>query len=956
MPIASLTKAFTATAIGELVGEGKVDWDTTPVSKYLPEFELQDPTFTSQLTLQDLLSHRSGFPQVELGWFWNTESRRDLIKRLKYVKAQSKLRSYVLYNNVMFTVAGEAAANVEGVSYEDFVRKRILEPLGLNNTGFSAKEMSERLNYAMPYEAVSFKDARNGDFRQLPLDNMATAWAPAGDMYSNVLDLVQWGHVISHNGVQNGKQVLNKDSIIETLSGQAIYIKKRRTPEFGATAAYGMGWMLDTYKGNIIYHHTGRIDGFVSNLAIFPDSDLVVAHLCNVETATLPFYSAYYIADEILNLPTTQDWFDVALNETKNVFDNIAKVAKGEFPKQIKNRPSQRELGHAALVLGELITFVTDPNGSIGGFQIELHGRMETAQAAKNILLLVDTMLETGPQVNTQAFHPIYNNGSPIPPTQLDTAYITPFYDSISGMNVILWSDILTQFEGALCVRNGDNEIQFLKDSSLVNLDPLRISAIPDVMFNVVLPDPLDQVGLPHSVDLATNLQGLQQTPSDDKLDEDIHNHSNNNQSDQSNGNPGLLDGVTRLDSMIDNNGNTGAQFYDLGVIYQNGDGVQQDYSKAMEWYLKASDQGNSDAQRNIGLLYQSGYGTPVDSAKAFEWHLKASYNGNFKAQENLGMLFYCYFDASNDWSGTMNFYLEAANQGHTNAQVVLGFIYLKGYGVPKDYTISVEWLLKAGNQGNAWGQNILAFMYQHGNGVPRDVSKMWEWYRKSADQGYPMAIKDIGSQYCNGRHTYVDYSKALERFYEAVDHGSIWALGFIGYMYRDGLAVQRDYSKAMEWYLKGSEQGDVQSHVDIGILYQNGYGVPQDYSKAMMWYLKSANQGYPDAQTLLGDLYLNGLGAPRDYTIAKDLFLKAATNGEPRGEYFMGYINKNGCGIPLDYSKAFEWYLKGAEHGDAYAQYELGSSYKLGEGVKKDLSKAKDWYTKAANQGHPTA
>ncbi|KAF9377212.1 hypothetical protein BGX21_003253, partial [Mortierella sp. AD011] len=129
MPIASVTKAFTAAAIGELVSEGKVDWDTTPVSKYLPEFELADPVFTSQLTFQDLLSHRTGFPPVDSAWEGETAPRKELIKRLKYIKTGSKLRSYVIYNNIMYGVAGEAAANVAGTSYEDLVLEKVLKPL-----------------------------------------------------------------------------------------------------------------------------------------------------------------------------------------------------------------------------------------------------------------------------------------------------------------------------------------------------------------------------------------------------------------------------------------------------------------------------------------------------------------------------------------------------------------------------------------------------------------------------------------------------------------------------------------------------------------------------------------------------------------------------------------------------------------------------------------------------------
>ncbi|KAF9344706.1 hypothetical protein BGX26_004016 [Mortierella sp. AD094] len=342
--IASVTKAFTAAAIGELVGEGKVDWDTTPVSKYLPEFELQDPTFTSQLTFQDLLSHRTGFPPADEAWLGETASRRDLIKRLKYFKTGSKLRSEVIYNNIMYAVAGEAAANVAGISYEDLVREKVLEPLGLNNTGFSSEEMSRQSNFAMPQKAESFEDAQNGNFIQVPLDNLPTKDAPAGDIYSNVLDLVRWGHAIMHYGELDGKQILNKDSITEILSGQSIYTKTRRTSDFAPIAGYGMGWVLDSYKGNIMYHHNGFNPGFISNLALFPDSDLVVAFLSNIDTAALGITAVYHIADELLGLPKTRDWLDLTINATRSGFEMYAKLARGEFPKRIENKPPTHEL------------------------------------------------------------------------------------------------------------------------------------------------------------------------------------------------------------------------------------------------------------------------------------------------------------------------------------------------------------------------------------------------------------------------------------------------------------------------------------------------------------------------------------------------------------------------------------------------------------------------------------
>lgn len=168
------------------------------------------------------------------------------------------MRSALQYNNVMYGVAGEAAANVAGVSYEELVRTKVFKPLGLSSTGFSTMEMKKNRNYALPYEAASFKDAQNGVFRQLPLDNMATACAPSGDIYSNVLDLVHWGQIIMKYGEHNGTQLLHRDSVVEMLSGHSIDLKGRRAPEFGPLKAYGLGWGLDSYKGSIVYGHGKR--------------------------------------------------------------------------------------------------------------------------------------------------------------------------------------------------------------------------------------------------------------------------------------------------------------------------------------------------------------------------------------------------------------------------------------------------------------------------------------------------------------------------------------------------------------------------------------------------------------------------------------------------------------------------------------------------------------------------
>ncbi|CAO3565314.1 unnamed protein product [Mortierella alpina] len=344
-PVGSLTKAFTAAAIGELVAEGKMDWDTTPVAHYLPEFELEDPVLTSQLTNVDLLSHRAGMPNLDFGWYRTNTTRRELIKRLKHVKLDSKLRTKVQYSNVMYTVAGEAAANVAGTTYEKLVEEKILKPLGLDHTGFGPVEMGKRFeNYAIPYNADSYEDAKRGQFITGYLDPIYLSEAPSGDIYSNVLDLVRWGRVIMQSGLADGKQVLNKTSVDQLVVGYTFMTGSRRTPEFAPVQAYGMGWIPDSYKGKNFFGHAGSVFGYRSNLLVFPDDDLVIAHTANVKVAELLTHVPFYIVDELFGLPKTQDWLAVSDRGAQTLYHQLKFVRDGDFPEQVKGTSPSHNL------------------------------------------------------------------------------------------------------------------------------------------------------------------------------------------------------------------------------------------------------------------------------------------------------------------------------------------------------------------------------------------------------------------------------------------------------------------------------------------------------------------------------------------------------------------------------------------------------------------------------------
>jgi CubicO group peptidase (beta-lactamase class C family) len=197
-------------------------------------------------------------PDIDIAWFKNTTPRRELFKTLRHVSPPQKLNSYYEYSNTMYAIAGEAAANVAGTTWEDLVQTKLIDPLGLKNTGFAPSGMVKHSdNYAMPYDAASFKDAQEGRFEKGYLDDILKADAAAGDIYSNVLDLVKWGHVVMTGGVLDGKQVLKKDSLKEVFTPHTIMKGKMgRGKDFAIAASYGLAWELDTYKGNNFYFHS----------------------------------------------------------------------------------------------------------------------------------------------------------------------------------------------------------------------------------------------------------------------------------------------------------------------------------------------------------------------------------------------------------------------------------------------------------------------------------------------------------------------------------------------------------------------------------------------------------------------------------------------------------------------------------------------------------------------------
>ena len=349
-----------------------------------------------------------------------------------------------------------------------------------------------------------------------------------------------------------------------------------------------------------------------------------------------------------------------------------------------------------------------------------------------------------------------------------------------------------------------------------------------------------------------------------------------------------------------------------------NGDGVEQDYAKAVEFYTKAAAQGDASAQNNLGIMYENGQGVEQDYDKAVELYTKAAEQGYAYARYNLGIMYDNGRGVEQDYSQAIEFYSKAAEQELAAAQYNLGYMHANGRGVEQDYTKAVEFYTKAAEQGHDVAQYNLGNMYYNGQGVEQDYAKAFEWWQKAAEQGYTAAQYNLGVMYDNGQGVEQDYTKAVEFYTKAAEQGHAKAQYNLGTMYAKGRGVEQDYSKAVEFYTKAAEQGHAKAQYNLGNKYYNGQGVEQDYAKAVEFYTKAAAQGVAYAQNILGTMYAKGRGVEKNIEKATDYYKQACTGEDISEEaaYRLGYIYYDGEGVRQDLQEALKYFKLAFENG----------------------------------------
>jgi CubicO group peptidase (beta-lactamase class C family) len=309
--LASNTKLFTATALGLLVHEDKLDWDK-PIRQKVPQIQFYNQVLNESVTLRDMLSHRTGLSRHDGIWYGSNFSRKELFERIKYLEPVTGIRESFVYSNLMYMAAGEIIELKTGKSWEAFVQERLLLPLGMNQTVLTVENMKKSPDYAKPYQS----NLTTNNLKSIAFYRQTQGVAPANAIISNVNDLSNWVICQLAKGKFKDQEIIPASVIAETMKPQSFSDQNLTDDKEIFYRLYGMGRTMTTYKGHLMTEHGGSLNGFLSQITLFPDDDLGIIVLTNSTGQSITKFLQYEIADRMLDLNQTL-WHERKLEKAK---------------------------------------------------------------------------------------------------------------------------------------------------------------------------------------------------------------------------------------------------------------------------------------------------------------------------------------------------------------------------------------------------------------------------------------------------------------------------------------------------------------------------------------------------------------------------------------------------------------------------------------------------------------
>lgn len=338
--MASHTKAFTATALGLLVAEGKIAWDD-PATKYLPWFQMFDPYVTRELTVRDLLCHRCGLGtwQGDLMWYGSDLSRREVLERVRFLRPEFSFRSKFGYCNLAFVAAGEILPAVTGQSWEETLRRRLFEPMGMHRTNTDLGVTTRMDDVARPHTLVKGK--------VVPVAYRQTKnTAPAGAINSCVEDWSRWMRLQLNEGMLDGKRIVPARIVNETRTPQNFQATRVASGKLNFSA-YGLGWGLRLYHGRLLVSHSGGLDGMVSLTILVPEERLGVVVVTNYDEHEFYDVLPYHVVDAYLGITTTDR--NASMLRARNGRMIIERAIEGQLSSASTTRPSLEPSSYAGV-------------------------------------------------------------------------------------------------------------------------------------------------------------------------------------------------------------------------------------------------------------------------------------------------------------------------------------------------------------------------------------------------------------------------------------------------------------------------------------------------------------------------------------------------------------------------------------------------------------------------------
>jgi CubicO group peptidase (beta-lactamase class C family) len=320
-PLGSCTKGFTTAALAMLVEQGKLRWDD-PVRKHVPFFRLSDALADRRVTLRDLLCHRTGLGTHDLFWYRSAWKPEEAVRRAAFLPLSHPFRSAFQYQSTMFTAAGLAVESASGMSWGDFVKKHYFDPLGMKTAGCSTAA------YHTEDRATGHKPAPLKDWHPSPNPDAAIS------IHASAEDVCHWLRF-----------QLKEKSLEETHTPQTVVPMKegeRRLHPETVQTSYGLGWVVQDYRGWNLVAHAGVLDGFRVQLTMVPRAKLGLVVLANLHGTRMNLALSYRLLDHYLKLEP-RDWNAVVGKEVKRQEAEAEKARRERLARRhLDTQPSHR--------------------------------------------------------------------------------------------------------------------------------------------------------------------------------------------------------------------------------------------------------------------------------------------------------------------------------------------------------------------------------------------------------------------------------------------------------------------------------------------------------------------------------------------------------------------------------------------------------------------------------------